>query len=182
MTIDQMIDGLLGREGGYVNHPADRGGPTNWGITQDIARKAGFTGEMQALTRDRARAIYWDRFVRAPGIDKLAQRSGKIAAEALDTGVNMGVTWGIVFLQVALNAFNNEGRDWPDLKKLDGDYGPTTDAAFAAYIKRRARDDWEATMLAAMNAQQGHRYLTIVQGNCSQEAFAFGWFRNRVAS
>lgn len=182
MTIDQMIDGLLTREGGYVNHPADRGGPTNWGITQDVARKDGYTGDMRQLSRDRARTIYWNKFVRAPGIDKLAQRSARIAAEALDTGVNMGVGWGVVFLQVALNAFNSGGRDWPDLSRLDGDYGPTTDAALTAYIKRRAADDWEATMLAAMNAQQGARYLGIISGNPSQEAFAFGWFRHRVAA
>jgi lysozyme family protein len=26
--IDQLIDDLITREGGYSNHPADRGGPT----------------------------------------------------------------------------------------------------------------------------------------------------------
>ncbi|MDM4484160.1 glycosyl hydrolase 108 family protein, partial [Klebsiella oxytoca] len=33
MTADQIIEGILGKEGGYVNKPNDKGGPTRWGIT-----------------------------------------------------------------------------------------------------------------------------------------------------
>ena len=36
--IDQLVDGLIAREGGFVDHPADRGGATNWGITEAVAR------------------------------------------------------------------------------------------------------------------------------------------------
>ena len=32
-SIEQMIDDVIRREGGYVDHPRDRGGPTNFGIT-----------------------------------------------------------------------------------------------------------------------------------------------------
>jgi hypothetical protein len=28
MTADQIIEGILGKEGGYVDHPSDKGGPT----------------------------------------------------------------------------------------------------------------------------------------------------------
>ena len=31
MDVDNLIDGVIGREGGYSNHPADRGGATRWG-------------------------------------------------------------------------------------------------------------------------------------------------------
>lgn len=31
--LDDFIHGIIRREGGYVNHPADRGGPTKYGIT-----------------------------------------------------------------------------------------------------------------------------------------------------
>ena len=46
MTIDTLIDGVIGREGGYSNHPADRGGPTRWGVTEAVARANGYRGDM----------------------------------------------------------------------------------------------------------------------------------------
>ena len=44
MTIDTLIDGVIGREGGYSNHPADKGGPTRWGVTEAVARANGYRG------------------------------------------------------------------------------------------------------------------------------------------
>jgi len=37
----ELIDRVIGVEGGYADHPADRGGPTRWGITQAVARAYG---------------------------------------------------------------------------------------------------------------------------------------------
>jgi lysozyme family protein len=51
MTADQIIEGILGKEGGYVNNPNDKGGPTRWGITQTTARAYGYSGDMKALPR-----------------------------------------------------------------------------------------------------------------------------------
>ncbi|WP_267396199.1 MULTISPECIES: N-acetylmuramidase [unclassified Sphingomonas] len=179
-TIDQMIDDLVAREGGYVNHPADHGGPTCWGITQAKAREHGYTGDMRNLPKSKAREIYWQDFITVPGIDLLAKRSPRLAAEALDTGVNMGAPWGIMFLQTALNALNTGGNDWPDLPKIDGSYGARTDAALAACQKRRVGEQWEDVLLMAVNVQQGARYLDIIARSPTQEAFGWGWLRNRV--
>ena len=53
---DALIDAVIDREGRYVNHPADRGGPTCWGITEAVARAHDFAperfdaGVLEALT------------------------------------------------------------------------------------------------------------------------------------
>ena len=52
MTIEAMIDATIGREGGYSNHPADRGGETIWGITAAVARRNGYAGAMRSMPRE----------------------------------------------------------------------------------------------------------------------------------
>ena len=55
MDIDTLIDAVIDCEGGYANHPADRGGPTKYGITEAVARAHGYSGAMRNLPRDEAR-------------------------------------------------------------------------------------------------------------------------------
>lgn len=90
MDIAILIDEVIAREGGYSNHPADRGGPTNWGITQGIARANGYAGDMRALPRSLAeklyRRLYWDQ----PGYAFVAESCPAVATELFDTAVNMG--------------------------------------------------------------------------------------------
>lgn len=50
MTKDEIFAAILSREGGYVDHPDDRGGPTHWGITLTTARANGYMGDMRNLT------------------------------------------------------------------------------------------------------------------------------------
>jgi len=54
-AFDTAFERLIGHEGGYVNHPDDPGGETNWGITLRTAREQGYTGEMRDLTRGEAK-------------------------------------------------------------------------------------------------------------------------------
>jgi hypothetical protein len=44
-----LIDELIAREGGYVAQPADKGGPTRYGISRAVARAHGYAGDMAAL-------------------------------------------------------------------------------------------------------------------------------------
>lgn len=68
-TVEEIIGAILRREGGYVNHPADKGGPTKHGITaRTLADWCGLdrpvtAEEVQALDVDTARAIYRTRYV-----------------------------------------------------------------------------------------------------------------------
>ena len=62
---NKAFDRVIGHEGGYVNHPSDPGGETNWGVTRNTARAYGYNGDMRAMTREQAKPIYktgfWDR-------------------------------------------------------------------------------------------------------------------------
>jgi lysozyme family protein len=111
----RLVDGLLEREGGYVNHPADKGGPTCFGITEAVARAHGYGGNMRHLPREDAAAIYTRMYWLRPRFDDIAKRSGPIAAELFDTGVNMGPGVAVTFLQRALTALNRNGDDFADL-------------------------------------------------------------------
>lgn len=179
-TIDDVIEDVLAREGGYVNDPRDAGGETMFGITAATARAAGYVGPMRELPREIAVTIYRRRYVIAPGFDKIADISPAIAAELVDTGVNMGPAVASKFLQRALNALNNQARDYADLA-ADGIAGAGTRAALSAYLKKRGAEG-ETVMLAALNGLQTERYISLGEARQANEAFMFGWLRTRVAS
>jgi lysozyme family protein len=176
---DTLVEGLIAREGGYTNNPADPGGETIWGITKGVARENGYSGPMRAMTRDQAKAIYRAKFWAKPGLYLIAPLSPAIAEELLDTGVNAGTGTAGMMLQRALNALNREGRDYPDVK-VDGGIGPGTAGALATYLKKRGRAG-ESVMLKALNCLQGARYIEIAEGREASEQFVYGWLDARVA-
>ena len=67
---DRLIEELIEREGGYVNHPNDKGGPTRFGITERVARAHGYSGAMALLPRNEAAAIYRRLYWLRPGSTK----------------------------------------------------------------------------------------------------------------
>jgi lysozyme family protein len=180
MSIDSLIEGVLGREGGYTNNPADPGGATMWGITERVARANGYTGPMNALPRETAKDIYFSQYVRKPGFAAVMAVSESIAEELVDTGVNMGPAIASIFLQKALNTFNNQGHDYPDVK-VDGDVGPATISALKALLAKRGHDG-ETVMLRALNALQGEHYISIGANRPASELFEYGWFLNRIGN
>lgn len=179
--LDGLIDELLEREGGYVNHPADRGGPTNYGITEAVARAHGYGGAMRDLPRGEAAAIYTRLYWLRPGFDAVAERSARIAAELFDTGVNMGPAVATTFLQRALTALNRNGADYPDLTP-DGRVGTATLAALDAFLAVRGARSGETVLLRALEALQGERYLRLAEKRPANEAFLYGWLANRIGS
>jgi len=151
--VDVLIDGLIEREGGYVNHPADKGGPTCFGITEAVARAYGYAAPMRNLPRVEAAAIYRRLYWLRPRFDQVAKRSGRIAAELFDTGVNMGPAVATTFLQRALTALNRNARDYADLTP-DGRVGPMTLHALDAYLETRGKTGGETVLMRALEALQ----------------------------
>jgi len=178
MTIDDLIDAVIDREGGPVHHPADRGGATCWGITEAVARAEGYDGRMASLPRGVAAAIYRRLYWQRPGLDAVARRAPLLAAELFDTGVNMGPAVAIGFLQRALNALNRGASDYPDLVP-DGRVGPATLAVLDAFLRTRGRQA-EGVLVRAADALQGERYLRLAEQRPANEAFLYGWLANRL--
>ena len=178
MDVESLIDEVIGREGGYSNHPADKGGATRWGVTEAVARAHSYRGDMRDFPREDAcevyRRIYWLR----PGSDRIAEHAPRIAAELFDTGVNMGPAVAAGFLQRALNALNRGGGDYPDMA-VDRRIGDRTIEALKGFIARRGGAG-ETVLLKAIEALQGERYLRLAEERPANEAFLYGWLANRL--
>lgn len=113
MTFDEAFDRLIGHEGGYVNHPNDPGGETNWGIS-----KRSYPGvDIANLTRLQAKEIYRRDFWNAIHADEMYDG---VAFQALDFAINSGIQTAIRKLQRAVGVAD------------DGYWGPVTRAAVAA--------------------------------------------------
>lgn len=180
MNIEQYLNELIKREGGYVNNPADRGGATKYGITEKVARTNGFNGNMKDLPLETAKAIYKKQYWIAPRFDQINLISPVVAEELLDTGVNCGISFAKPLLQRALNLLNNQGKSgWPDLS-VDGIYGPATLNAFKVYVAKRGNEG-EKVLTRVLNIMQGQRYIEIAERNPSQEQFFYGWIANRIS-
>ena len=178
MDISVLIDEVIAREGGYSDHPADRGGPTHFGITQAVARTNGYSGHMKALPRAKAATIYRQLYWERPGYGFVAGITPHVAAELFDTGVNMGTATATGFLQRALNALNRNQKDYPDLK-VDRVVGGKTLAALGAFTALRGKQG-ETVLLKAIEALQGERYLALAESRPANEAFLYGWLANRI--
>ena len=179
MNVDELIDELIEREGGYVDHPADKGGPTRYGITEAVARAHGYAGAMAELPREEAAAIYRRLFWLRPRFDQVAERTPRVGAELFDTGANMGPAVAATFLQRALTALNRGGCDYTDLTP-DGRVGPATLTALDTFLAVRGSDRGETVLLRALEALQGERYLRLAEKRPANEAFLYGWLANRM--
>ncbi|MCE7797845.1 hypothetical protein LWE61_14935 [Sphingobium sufflavum] len=177
-----IINRTIGVEGGYSNHPSDPGGETMWGITKRVAVANGYVGPMRNLPRETAVRIYYTEYAVKPGFAAVAEISPAVGAELFDSGVNLGVARPALWLQEWLNAFNQRGKLYPDIKE-DGDIRPQgeTIRALTAYRKARGAEA-DKVMVAALNCSQGERYKTITRAREANEDFTYGWMRTRVAA
>jgi lysozyme family protein len=179
MTLSDIVEGTLGKEGGYVNDERDSGGETIWGITVANARRYGYNGPMRDMPRSEAIRIYIERYLKEPKIDKINSVNTWVCREVYDTGVNVGPYLAVMWLQRALNVLNRDGRDYPDLL-VDGDLGGKTLAALQTFLRLRKLEG-EAVLLKILNVLQGAHYVELAEKRKKDEAFIFGWFRTRIS-
>lgn len=180
LDMEKVIDGILAVEKGFVDDPVDNGGPTNFGVTEAVARANGYTGSMADMPETFAREVYRKRYITEPRFHDVAAISVDIAAELIDTGVNCGPSVAATFLQRWLNGFNQQGSRYSDLF-VDGRIGGVTLDALKAFIEWRGVSGVKA-MVAGLNAAQAMRYLSIAENNSSQEKYLYGWMINRVVA
>lgn len=161
---EQIIDEIIEREGReYTDHPADRGGPTKFGITQatlsDWHGRPASVAEVRALTEPTARAIYRERYILKPGFSLITNARTRVFL--IDSGVNHGPADPIGWLQQIVAV------------KLDGDLGPqTARAANNSLPKER--------LFERLVAKRIRHYGRLITDDPSQAVFAHGWM-NRVA-
>jgi lysozyme family protein len=101
MNFDQAFHALLGHEGGFVDHPSDPGGATNWGITERVARANGYVGHMRDLPVSVAKSIYRKDYwtpIRAEELPAVVRYA------VFDAAVNSGNRQAIIWLQRAVGA------------------------------------------------------------------------------
>lgn len=165
MNDQDIIDRVLKSEGGFVNNPNDKGGPTNFGITaarlgewRKLGRVA-TVAEVQALTEAEARQIYQAWYIDDPGFGQIAD--GYLRAVVVDSGVLYGTKRAALWLQQALGV------------AADGVIGGQTTTALQAATDM-------GLLVRKVIGYRIQRIGQIVTADRTQVVFLAGWL-NRAA-
>lgn len=157
----------------YTNDPLDRGGGTKFGITEAVARKHGYDGDMKDLSRGFAKKVYkidyWDVY----RSDQIAVYSPDIALELFEFGVNCGTKTAAKAFQESLGCLKLKTNQ-NDLM-VDGIVGRKTIYRFKSMLDSHYLA--EQTILKMINVIQGKKYMDIVKRDPSQKRFILGWFK-----
>lgn len=177
-AFEQAIPHVLNLEGGHSNDPADSGGETNRGITKRVAHAHGYKGDMRDLSLQEAHRIakaeYWDRL----DLDTISAYDYPLALKLMEAGFHCGPSKAAEWLQVSLNAANNEAKYWPDISE-DGAIGPKTIMALQAMFTRRGSEGM-TILRRSVNCFLGVHYTSLTRTRQKDERFWYGWMKNRV--
>jgi len=173
--VSTIVVSVVGIEGGYVDHPNDPGGATNYGITEQVARDYGYEGLMADLPVDVAKDVYTQNYVLNVGFHEVVNVSVGVGHKVIDAGVNTGTTQSAKWLQRAINALSRGGRDYPQIV-VDGKVGPATVSAMSALASVRGKTKSCELLLKLMDIQQGHHYMSLKQS----DTFLVGWVDHRI--
>lgn len=163
----EILTDILRREGGFVNHPNDRGGPTNMGITQrtlsDWLGREATIDEVRTLSESTAREIYTTRYLARPRIDTLDPH---LVPFMFDASVHHGPRSAIKMLQRVVN----EAGFGP--VSVDGVLGPKTRSEVA--ITHRDMGKW---LINALVEERRNVFRRIIARDPSQSVFERGWMK-----
>lgn len=166
-SFDRCFAHVVGVEGGFSNHPRDRGGPTKYGITKGTLEEfLGHTVSVQEvadLRLDLAKNIYRQRYWNQAKLDEVA--SQKIQLVLFDQAVNRGVSSAVKQAQRVLNL----------LVQPVVDVTGRCDTQTVARLNQVPPEAFCASYLATSLSF----YRELVDRNPTQQVFLKGW-ENRV--
>jgi len=155
-TFEECIKIILEWEGGYVNHPDDPGGETNFGI----ARKFYPSLDIVNLTRGAAiqiyKADYWDK-------NKIESFPESIRLTMFDMAVNMGYKNAIKVLQTTLNKYGRK-------IEIDGIAGPKTFEALSILS-----NGFKEIFIFSLTIDRLNYYINLVSARSNMVVFLKGW-------
>jgi hypothetical protein len=162
--VEGMIEQIIRREGGFVNHPNDRGGPTNFGVTQrNLAAWRGrvtSVDDVRNMSVDEAKQIFRTNYYTRPKIDRLPLMLQPIV---FDMSINHGPGTAIKLLQQVL-------CDCGHACDTDGGIGDET-----LHCARAAADSLGNTLQNRLVDRRVALFEAIVAGDASQAVFLRGW-------
>lgn len=170
---NKAIKSVIQREGGYVNHPDDRGGPTRWGVTEAVARDNGYHGHMAHYPIKLAIRVYDINYWQRLKLDRVLNYKPELATYLFDFGVNSGTYRSAITLQKVLNSLNVNGELYRDISE-DGIIGKQTLDALRFYYAKRGEHGL-LVLAKSINALRIAFCFDITEENPSQEQFLFGW-------
>lgn len=165
LTVDRLINDVLQKEGDYVNHKSDRGGPTKYGITQDTLES--WRGipvspfDVQNLSKDEARDIYERNYYRGPRIDELPELLQPVT---FDMAVNHGPRKSVKIVQTVAGKMSGKRL------VLDGVIGPATVVACNIAVNVYGHE-----VVKRICQARAQYYRDIVANDPSQAVFLKGW-------
>ncbi len=180
VAVAGILAGVYANEGGYVNHPNDPGGATNYGVTENVARRAGYRGPMRYFPKHCttnnvcADEIYIRNYMKRPGFWPLIPIEPAVADELVDTGANMGPVWPSRWFQQAINEMSGVKV------AVDGRVGPNTVIAYRVMQRRHGKVRACVLMLNRLDAKQRARYDDLVRVNPKLKVFYRGWINKRI--
>ena len=154
MVFKEVVDRVIGREGGYVNHKDDPGSETNMGISL----RSHPDEDIKNLTKGQARDIYYVDYWVPSRASKLPE---KIQETFFDMVVNMGQRRAVKILQ---ETCNSKGRKL----KVDGLIGRKTIAASKVIDASRLR------------VFRILFYADLIRRKPKLKAFIVGWVRRAM--